>query len=115
VPTETRNSSNFTPVETEFTASTGRVFKLRELSAWEQMLADGLGSDSLSSAMYSRTAASVVSIDGDDVHGALAGELSMENFLKKLSGRELDELMIHYAKEFSAKPADLKNESTPVD
>jgi hypothetical protein len=71
-PTEIQMSANtlavdihkFEPVETEFTASTGRIFKLRELTVWEQLQADQFNSESVSAANYGRMAAAVVWIDG---------------------------------------------------
>src|SRR5580700_4734178 len=109
------STSKFEPTETEFTASTGRVFKLRELSAWEQLQADQLNSESLSASLYARMAASVISIDGHEVvPRALAGEIHLQKLLEKLSGREFDELAMHYTSAFAPKPADLKNSPAPA-
>jgi hypothetical protein len=106
--------SQFDPVETEFTSSTGRVFKLRELSAWEQLQADRLGGDSLTGSLYARMAAAVIELDGAEViPRALAGEISFQALLQRLRGRDFDELAMHYTTTFNPKPADIKNESAP--
>jgi|GEM_PF-6027513 hypothetical protein len=106
--------AQFEPREAEVTTSTGRVFKLRELTAYEQMAADGFGGDTLAGAVYARTAAAIVSIDGESVFGTIGSELGLTVLLKKLGGKEFDEIALAYATQFAPKPADAKNESAPA-
>jgi hypothetical protein len=101
----------FSPKEHEYTTSTGRVFKFKELSAFEQMKADSM-SDTVQGSMYYRMAASLISVDGQRVF-ALQKGFELRGTLERIRGSEADELVLAYVKAFTPSGEELKNESTP--
>lgn len=102
----------FTPKEVEHTCASGRTFKLRELSAFQQMSADSI-SDKYQSSLYCRMAMSLAGINGGPLPPAHS-ELMIKARLERLSGAEADELFLAYMKAFIPRGEDLKNESTPA-
>ena len=102
----------FEPQEFEHTCSSGRTFKMRELSGFEQMTADSC-SEGLQGIFYFRAARSLVSVDGENLMLATTGPQLIAR-LEGLRGKEVDELVAAYIQHFQPVGDNLKNESTPA-
>ena len=106
------SESKFNAQEFEHTCKTGRTFKLRELSAWEQMNADSL-SEKYQVSLYNRMAMALTAINGEELQPAW-GEMQIRKRLEQMSGLEADELFLAFMKAFQPQGDELKNESTPA-
>ena len=105
--------AGFDPAEFEYTTRSGRIFKMRELNARQQMEADSI-SDKLQSTIYNRLAMSLVQVDDAELRPART-KLEIDSRLDCLRGSEADELVMAYVKHFNPSGDELKNESAPAD
>lgn len=111
IPTQ----SQFEPKCVEIPAPSGRAYVLRELTGFEQMQSDA-GVETMGEVVAYRVAHAIESIDGEPITPRTT-RTALDSLLRSISGRDLDFLMIEYAKAFSptAQANEIKNEPTPSD
>jgi hypothetical protein len=100
------SESMFSAQTFEHTCKSGRTFKFRELSAWEQMNADSL-SDKYQVTLYNRMAMALTAINGEELQPT-SGEIQIRKRLEQMSGSKADELFLAFMKAFQPQGEELK-------
>jgi hypothetical protein len=114
-PVAIPSKNPFAPKIIEVACPSGRKYTLRELSAFEQMQADGVAL-SPAEALYYRMAISVDTIDGQKI-APRPKKMNSDALLRSLSGPDAEALVMAYTKEFSPQLTgdEVKNSGTPLE